>query len=64
MSEDETITRVCECGACDQTFTEPMDPHARDSENATAEGLYCSQACANHAGGELHVAQAEHRGGR
>ena len=37
---------------------------ARDSENATAEGLYCSQACANHAGGELHVAQAEHRGGR
>lgn len=44
--------------ACSVAFGEPMDDAARDSENA--EGLYCSDLCAKHAGGRLEVAQAEH----
>jgi hypothetical protein len=51
----EQLTRVCDCGACDAH----LGTHPVGSPNA--DGAYCSEGCADHAGGTLVAAQAEHR---
>lgn len=49
----EQLHRRCDCNACGVELSGPVSHGGTD-------GAYCSELCANHAGEELRIAQADH----
>jgi hypothetical protein len=52
---NEKLVQLCDCNAC---RTELVGRAVSTPEHT---GAYCSKFCADHAGKELRIAQAEHR---